>query len=179
MINLLPSARKEEIRFAKLNRIVLRYLRLVVLLIFVLGSILGGTLYYLGILNANAAADIADKKQSIAADAPFMLQAQDISDRLLAIKTIQSSQTRFSTLLDDLAKVLPQGVAIDTITLTGDDTKPVRIAVTGNSYDSMLSFRDALAQSARISGVDLESITHDTSGYHAGVVLGFKKGQAR
>lgn len=179
MINLLPTSRKEEIRFAKLNRIVLRYLRLVLLLIIIIGGILGGTLYYLGVLNAQAEADINAKKQEIAVGAPFMKQAKDVSDRLLAIKTIQASQTRFSLLLNDLAKVLPQGVAIDTITLTGDYTKPVRIAVSGNTYNSMLAFRDAVAKSSRISGVDLESISQDTDGFHAGVVIGFKQGQAR
>lgn len=179
MINLLPSDRKEEIRFAKLNRIVLRYLRLVLVLIIIIGGILGGTIYYLGVLNARAATDIAAKNQELTAGAPFIKQAKDVSDRLLAIKTIQASQTRFSLLLNDLAKVLPQGVAIDTITLTGDDTKPVRIAVSGNTYNSMLAFRDAVAKSTRIIGVDLESISQDTSGFHAGVVIGFNKGQAR
>jgi len=179
MINLLPSTRKEEIRFAKLNRIVLRYLRLVIILIVIIGGILGATLYYVGFMNARVAADVAAKKQEIAAGSPFMKQAKDASDRLIAIKTIQASQTRFSLLLDDLAKVLPQGVAIDTITLTGDDSKPVRVAVSGNTYNSMLAFRDAVAKSARISGVDLESISQDTGGFHAGVVIGFNKGQAR
>ena len=179
MINLLPSTRKDEIRFAKLNRIVLRYLRLILLLIVVIGGILAVTVYYVGVVKAQAAADIAVKEQELAAGAPFMNQAKDVSDRLLAIKTIQASQTRFSLLLTDLAKVLPQGVAIDTITLTGDDTKPVRIAVSGNTYNSMLAFRDAVAKSPRISGVDLESISQDTVGFHAGVVIGFNKGQAR
>lgn len=179
MINLLPTTRKEDIRYAKLNRIVLRYLRLVILLGLVIGGILGATVFYVGVMKAQAATDVTNKQQEITANAPFMKQAKDASDRLLAIKGIQVSQTRFSLLLDDLAKVLPQGVAIDTITLTGDDTKPVRIAVNGNTYNSVLAFRDAVANSSRISGVDLESISQDPGGFHAGVVIGFKKGQAR
>ncbi len=179
MINLLPNTRKEDIRYAKLNRIVLSYLRLVILLGIVIGGILGATVFYVGAMKAQAAADVANKQREITSYAPFMTQAKDASDRLIAIKGIQVSQTRFSLLLGDLAKVLPQGVAIDTITLTGDDTKPVRIAVSGNTYNSVLAFRDAVANSPRISGVDLESISQDTGGFHAGVVIGFKKGQAR
>lgn len=179
MINLISPVRKDELRFAKLNRVVLRYLRLIIVLLIVIGGILGGTLYYIGTLKTHVAADVATKKLEIAKNTPFMKQAQDVSDRLIAIKSIQASQTRFSLLLDDLAKVLPQGVAIDTITLTGDDSKPVRIAVTGNSYNSILAFRDAVVKSARISGVDLETIAQDTSGYHGGVVIGFNKGLAR
>lgn len=179
MINLIPPTRKEEIRFARLNRTMLSYLRLVVMVVAVLGGILVACIFYVDQMNAHANADTAARKQEIAAQAVFQAKAKDISERLLAIKTIQASQTRFSVLLGDLAKVLPQGVSIDTITLTGDDTKPVRITVTGNSYNSILSFRDAVAGSPRISGVDLETISQDTAGYHAGVVLGFKKGQAK
>ena len=179
MINLIPPTVKEETRFAKLNRTMVGYLRLVVLLLAVLGGIFGATIFYLDQMTTHAAADAAARKKDIAAAAPFRAQAKDASDRLLAIKGIQASQTRFSVLLGDLAKVLPLGVSIDTITLTGDDSKPVRITITGNSYNAMLAFRDAAAASPRISGVDLETISQDTAGFHAGVVLGFNKGQAK
>jgi type II secretory pathway component PulL len=78
-----------------------------------------------------------------------------------------------------LAKVLPKGVSIDSITLTGDDKKPVRVTVTGNSYESILMFREAMVTSPRISGVDLGNIQSSGGTYSAGVVIGFKPGQAR
>lgn len=179
MINLISPLRKEEIRFSKYNQKAIRYVQLLVLVVVVLGSIFGAALVYIDMKTKAVKAAVATDNATIAAAAPFMRNARDTSDRLLAVKAIGASQTRFSGLLEDLAKVLPQGVSIDSVTLTGDDTKPVRIAVTGASYNSLLALRNALAASARVSAVDLESISQDTGGYHGGVVIGFKKGQAK
>ncbi len=179
MINLLPTDLKEQIHYAKLNRLTLRYLGLVVLVITVLGIIFAGALFYLDLQTNQIAKDVASKQAAIAATAGFQKQAKDASDRLAAIKSIQASQTRFSVLLDDLAKVLPTGVSMDAIVLTGNDKTPVKLSVTGNSYDSILAFRESLVTSPRISGADLENITQSGSNFTASVVIGFKPGEAR
>ena len=180
MINLLPPNLKEQVRYAKLNRLVLRYLRVTALVIVVIAGIFAGTIFYLHLQAGTVSSDVASKEQQIASTAAFQAQANDIAQRLAAIKYIQGQQTHFSTLLDDLAKVLPTGVSIDAITLTGSATAPVRINVTANSYNSVLAFRDAFAQSPRISGVDLESIAQASGGsFQASVIIGFKPGEAK
>jgi Tfp pilus assembly protein PilN len=179
MINLLPTDLKEQIRFAKLNRLTLRYLELVIVVIVILGVIFVGSLFYLNAQSAQVAKDVASKQASIAKTTAFQKQAKDASDRLAAIKSIQASQTRYSVLLDDLAKVLPTGVSMDAIVLTGNDKAPVKLTVTGNTYDSILAFRNSLITSPRISGADLESIGQSGSLFTASVVIGFKPGQAR
>ena len=152
---------------------------MLVLVLVVLAAIFGVSLYFLGQQADALTRDVATKQQTIASFAPTVKQSKEAADRLNAIKAIQASQTRFSTLLDDLAKVLPQNVAIVSITLTGDAAKPVRLTVTGDSYNSMLAFRDALAGSPRISGVDLEKIAQNTNSFQSSVVIGFKPGQAK
>ena len=179
MINLLSPDIKQQIRFAKLNRGMLGYLRLTVVVLVVLAGIFGATIYFVSAQADQVARDVASKQQQIAAQAPRLKLARDAADRLTAIKTISAGQTRFSLLLADLAKVLPKGVAIDSITLTGDDKKPVRITILATTYNSVLVFREALASSSRISGVDLESITDQAGSFQASVVIAFKPGQAR
>jgi Tfp pilus assembly protein PilN len=179
MINLLPTTAKDQLRFARYNRVTLRYLRSLFAVIVVLAGVFGASIFFLDQQATTISHDIADKQKQISAYGPTLKQAKDVADRLNAIKGIQASQTRFSLLLADLAKVLPKGVSIDSITLTGDDKKPVRVSVTGGSYDSILAFREAVAGSARISGVDLENITQSGSSFQASVVIGFKPGQAR
>ncbi len=179
MINLLSPAAKDQTRYAKLNRLALRYLRLLVVILVVLAGIFGTSIFFLNQQAATLAQDVTSKQQAIAAYAPEVKQAKDAADRLSAIKFIQSAQTRFSLLLDDLAKVLPKGVSIDSITLTGDDKKPVKVTVTGNSYESVLGFREAVAGSARISGVDLENVNQSGNTFTSSVVIGFKPGQAK
>ncbi len=180
MINLLPPPIKEQVRYAKLNRMARRYLNLVIEVAVVLVIVFGASIYF---LNQQATAldkDVAQKQADIKKLAPDLKLAQAAADRLNAIKAISASQTRFSLLLSDLAKVLPTGVSLDSITLTGDDTKPVRVGVTGNTYNSILAFRSALLTSPRISGVDLENVTQvSPTMFASSVVLGFKPGEAR
>ena len=122
---------------------------------------------------------MAHQQQTIAATAAFQKVAKDASDRLTAIAYIQTQQTRFSSLLADIAKVVPKGVSISSITLTGDASKPVRLAISGSSYDSILAFREAVVSSPRIAAADLENIAQASSGYTASVVIAFKPGQAK
>lgn len=179
MINLLPTDLKEQIRFAKLNRLALRYLQIVILILVILSIVFIAALFYINMQTTQVSKDVITKQAAIAATTGFQKQAKDASDRLVAIKSIQSSQTRFSLLLNDLAKVLPKGVSMDSITLTGNDKAPVKLSITGSTYDSILAFRESLVTSPRISGADLENITQSGGFFTASVVIGFKPGQAR
>lgn len=179
MINLLPGAVKEQLRYARLNALALKYMRLLIAVMITLTGVFGASLYFLRQEASALAKDVADKQAAIAQLAPKTKEAQTAADRLKAIKAVQASQTRFSLLLDDLAKVLPKGVSLDSITLTGDDTKPVQINVVGIGYNSILEFRDAIVQSPRIGGADLVNVTQAGTTYTASVVIGFKPGMAK
>ena len=181
MINLMPPDMKEQIRFAKLNRVVLRYLWGAFFVVLALGGVFGWALYTLGNQTKVASAGAADKQQTIdKLTKSFVPQAKEASDRLNAIKYVQGTQTHFSAVIDDIAKVEPKGVSIKSMTLTGADKVPVVITISADNYNSALAFRNALATSPRISGADLESINADTGGTFSGtVVIAFKPGMAK
>lgn len=181
MINLMPTEMKEQIRFAKLNRLALRYLWGAVLVVLALAGVFGWALYTLGMQTNAALAGAAGKQQTIdKLNKTFLPAAKEASDRLNAIKYVQSTQTRFSAVIADIAKVEPQGVSIRSMTLTGADKTPVTVIAQAASYNSALAFRDALVTSPRIAGADLESITANNDGtYSANLVIAFKPGQAK
>lgn len=181
MINLMPPDMKEQIKFAKFNRVLVRYLQLVVVVSLALGAVFGGAIYWIGQQTTVATADAADKQATITQlNKEFVPQAKAAAGRLNAIKFVQSSQTHFSQVIADIAKVIPNGVTIDTLTLTGQDNVPVTVAITADSYNDALAFRNALITSPRIAGADLESITtNDSKLYQANVVIAFKPGEAR
>ena len=179
MINLLPPDVKTQIRYAKYNRMAVGYIKLIVGVVVIIAVIFGGSIYYVNSETDHIAQGVRDRQAELASSLVFQKQAKEASDRLLAIKSLAASQTRFSVLLNDLAQYLPQGVALEGITLTGDDKKPLSITVSGSSYDSILAFRNAVLLSPRISGADLVSITNNTSGFQANVVIAFKLGQAK
>ncbi len=181
MINLLPSDLKEHIRYAKFNKLAIQYVRVAVVVVVVLGLIFGWSIYQLSQDTKRVAADVAEKQAVIAAlNKTFTPKAKDASDRLDAIKYVLATQTRFSGVVADIAKVVPQGVSINSMTLTGDDKTAVRISVSASSYSGALAFRNALITSPRIAGADLETITSSNGvNYDTSVVVAFKPGMAK
>ncbi|MEO7617884.1 MAG: hypothetical protein ABIS59_03505 [Candidatus Saccharibacteria bacterium] len=179
MINLLPPDIKTQMKYSRYNRMALGYVKLAILVIVVLSGIFVGTIFYVNRETTQIAASVQERQAELDTKLAFQKEAQDVSDRLQAIKTLDASQTRFSVLLDDLAKYLPQGVSLEGITLTGDDKKPLSIAISGTSYDSILAFRNAVLLSSRIAGADLVSITNSGAGFQGNVVIAFKPGQAK
>jgi Tfp pilus assembly protein PilN len=180
VINLMPPNMKEQIRYAKMNRTTLHYLWGLIVVLVVLGGVFGGAFYLLGQQQqaANAGA-VGDQQQIAELNKTVLPEAKDASGRLNAIKYVQGTQTRFSAVISDIAKVVPSGVSIDSMTLTGNDKTPVTIAVTADSYNDALAFRNALTLSPRIANADLETITSSTNGYEANVVVAFKPGEAK
>ncbi len=179
MINLLPQEVKSQISYAKYNRLILGYIKLFLGVIIILGGIFGGTIYYVDTQTRHIAQGVKDRQNELTANLAFQKQAKEASDRLQAIKSLAASQTRFSALLNDLSQYLPQGVALEGITLTGDDKKPLSVTVSGSTYDNILAFRNAVLLSPRIAGADLVSITNNAAGFQGNVVLAFKAGQAK
>jgi Tfp pilus assembly protein PilN len=184
MINLLPPTLKEQIRFAKYNRLILRYLRVTIVVVAILGGIFVWAFRDLSQRTQLVATDVEAKQKTIAGlSKTFLPKAKDASERLNAIKFAQTTQTKFSALIADVTSVIPAGVSIDTMTLNGDEKKSVRMVVSTVTYDQVLALRNALVTSPRISGADIETITlTETSPkyhYKASLVLGFNPGKAK
>ncbi|MBW4060987.1 PilN domain-containing protein [Candidatus Saccharibacteria bacterium] len=179
MINLMPPTAKEQLRYAKYNRSALRYLQLVVVVVVIIAAIFATAIMYLDRQVVSVTTDLTSKQQTIAGFSNDKLTAANAAARVNAIKTIEGGQTRFSQLLYDLAAVLPKGISLTGIALTGDSSKPVVVSINGSTYNEILAFHDAIVTSPRISGADLQSITSTSTGYQANVVLGFNPGEAK
>ena len=181
MINLLPPPIKDEIGYAKLNAWIIRYLKLVLMVAIILGGAFSTTYIYLQHRITNIKSQIATKQVQIDQYASLEAKAKQANSRLTAIQTISTQKTHFSTLLSDLAKVTPQGVTIQSITLTGDATKPVLVSFSATTYQTAVAFRDALVTSSRIAAADIQSIAAaaQSGGYTAAIDIGFKPGEAQ
>lgn len=182
MINLIPPPLKQEHKFARWNTQVVRYLKILVVLVIVMSFAFGSTYVYLTRRIHAIDQDLAAKQTQVDSYASTVTAARALNDRVAAIKAIQATQPKFSLLLDDIAKFSLKGTTISSITLTGDDAKPVQINATAPNYTQAVSLRDALASSPRISGADIVSISGEAGGggsYAVSIVIGFKPGEAR
>jgi Tfp pilus assembly protein PilN len=176
----MPAELKEQIRFAKMNRLALRYLRVLGATALILAGIFVGAGYIILSQADVVAKDVASKQADINGKKKTLLpKAKDASERLNAIKYIQDTQTKFSLLIADLVKVLPQNVKIQSVALTGNDKAAVSIAVTSKSYDGVLALRNALVTSPRVSGADIVSISGKDDSWQGSVVISFNPGKAK
>jgi Tfp pilus assembly protein PilN len=182
MINLLPPQIKQEMRYSRFNATLIGYVKIIATVCLLLaGALLGGR-YYLNQKIEAANAHVKDAEKQITDYKPLRDKATQLSSRVNSIITVQKSQARFSELLNDLGEFMPQGTSISSITLTGDDTKPVRLVVAAVDYKTALSFRDNITRSKRISAADIEQISKQTSGkaaYVVTVTFIFNPGSAR
>jgi len=180
MINLLPPTLKTEIRYAKWNRLALAYLRVSVAVVIVLAGILGWCVWQLHSQEQDVAKKVTERQAEISKlSQEFLPKAKDASERLNAIKFVQTSQTHYSDVMSDLVAALPKDVDIDTMTLMGDETKPVTMTVLAKSYDQVLALRNSLASSKRVAAADIVSITNSGTARNASIVIGFKPGMAK
>lgn len=179
MINLLPPAIKEQITYSKRNRIVMHYFWIVGLTVMLLAVVFASTLYYLNKKLEAAKADKAAKLSEISTYKGLQDSVVNLNSRISTIKKIQSGQAKFSGLLADLAKSMPSGAALTTITLTGDDKKPVSVSALADSYKTAVGLRDTLAASSRIMAADIQSVSNTKDGYRVEILLSFKPGLAK
>lgn len=180
MINLLPPSAKSDKAFARRNAILVRYVWVLVFLIVAAGVELGGTELYLARQRKVYDKQIATKQQQIAGFSDLQAQAKSANARLKAFKGLVGNQAKFSELLADLASHTPKGVFINSIALTGNSSTAVQVAATGNSYESVASFRDALVTSPRISEADIQNVSNPAAGiYNVNITIAFKPGEAR
>lgn len=181
MINLIPPELKQELKFARWNGKVVHYLILVGVLVVMVAGAFGATSYYLDQRNAVTEQEISAAKSKEDSYKPTIKAAKALNERVAAIKNIQGNQPKFSLLLADIAKFSLKGTSINSIALTGADSKPVQITASSASYTAAVSLRDALAASPRISGADIISVVsnNQTNTFNTVIVISFKPGQGR
>jgi Tfp pilus assembly protein PilN len=181
MINLLPGDIKEQIAFSKRNKVLLRYVRLSVFAMLACTGLLGFSYLRLRTQQTEADKQLGVRQVEVAKYKDLEKNAKNVNARIAAIKSIQATQSHFSSLLEDLGRVTPPSVVITSIALTGDDKKPVRISGTTPTLSAVAAFHDALQQkSARIAAADIENVGRDEKGnYSFGLSIAFKPGKAR
>lgn len=184
MINLLPPDIKQEIIYSKRNSVLLHYTVLVGAVMIILAGALMAARLYLNSQIDSVSLQIQEKEAQIAKYKDLESTAKTLNARIVSIQKIQKDQAKFSVLLDDLAKNIPQGTAITSLTLTGNDKAPVQIKVKAVDYKTATSVREGISKSARISAADIESIQgpegqNSDGTYTVTVSFAFNQGQAK
>jgi Tfp pilus assembly protein PilN len=177
MINLLPPQVKEQIWYSKKNAKLVKLVWLLIILAICIGLSFAAAHWQLSRTLSLALQGYESKQAKIDSYKATEAEAKALSGRLKSVKLLQTNQTKFSKLLDDLARFTPQGSYINSISLNEDSKKPVNISATSNSYNGAASLRDAFARSERVQAVDISNISNPAPGeYQVDLTVSFKPG---
>jgi Tfp pilus assembly protein PilN len=165
MINLMPDDIKKEIRSARVNVILIRYIVVVLLAFAFLIVTLGVSYIVLTQTKASAQRLIKVNQTKATVYSTTKTQVDALSSRLLETKSILDQEILYSNVLANIGKQMPAGTVIDTITLSTASFSgtPVTLKAYAKTNDAVVALRQKFQNSPFFSKVNFESVS-DTAG---------------
>lgn len=117
MINLLPTQEKREIRAARINVLLVRYNLIILLATAFLFGAMGYSYYFLANAQQIAADAISDNAQREGSYATVKAEADSFRAELANAKSILDGQTSYAKAALNIAKLLPEGTALNALKL--------------------------------------------------------------
>ncbi len=159
MINLLSDERKDDIRAARANVILLRYTALIVLALVFLGGALY-TSYSILTLTMQANEEIIsanDVKADVYSETKQEVDA--LSAQLTDAKSALDQETRYSQILVQIGQLTPPGTVLDNLTLDAASFNgtPVEITAYAKSTAEATTLQSQFQNSSVFSQVSLKS----------------------
>jgi len=166
MINLLPSTKKAEIRAARTNVILVRY---IVILLFGLAFILGA-LYVaytvIGFTKTNAEKVIASNDLKAGVYSSTKTQVDALSSRLSETKTLLDQEVRYSKVFVNIGQLMPPNTVFEKLTLDTNSFNgaPTTTKVYAKTSADAVALRERFESSPMFSGVSFQTIVESGSG---------------
>ncbi len=168
MINLLPPQRLANIRIARSNTVLRRYIELLLLALFIIGSALVIADYYMNIQQTNVQKVVDTKQLEITTLTPVQKQAQQLSDTVNTIAGLFSRDVKFSDMLVKIGGLMPQGSVLTGLQFSIEDLKsPLVISAQVDTEAKAAVLLNNLKSSGLFKSADIKSIstiTESTSG---------------
>ena len=165
MINLLPIETKDQIRFARWNVTILRYIGLTMVLLVSIGAVTLFGLFYMQ-SNTNPLKSNNELLQTeVTKLAPIQKEAENLSNKIKLINAIFDKETDYTEIITRIGSALPPGARISSISLSPKSLdEPLTLSVDTPSHEvsaAVLSnFKDPAVK--LFATADLESSTCST-----------------
>jgi Tfp pilus assembly protein PilN len=135
MINLLPHDYKLKLRYGRLNLRLARWLVVGLAMIAGLVLILGAGWLYMNKQISDLDSSIASTQQQLDSQhlEQVKKQADEISQNVKVINQVLHKEIRFSSLIDEIGKVMPSGTILNSLTLSDKVSGSVDLNVNAES----------------------------------------------
>lgn len=156
MINLLPPKAKKEIKAARSNRLMLRYVLLMVGAVVFLVGALFVTHWFLDGASEHARETQAENEQRAAGYTEVQAEAEQFRSQLSQTRSLLDEELRYSLALVRISNLLPSGTALEQLELTPtsfSEPTTFNVLITGESAAYQL--RSSFNESEYLSDVSL------------------------
>lgn len=163
MINLLPDDRKDDIKAARANVVLLRYMTIIAFAF----AFIGGAVYisYSLLQSTMASAEELVASNDIKADvySETRQEVEELSSKLNDSKAILDQEIRYSQVLIKLGQLTPAGVILGDLTLDAASFSgtPVELQAYAKSNSEASQLQSQLQSSPLFSSVNLKSTEGD------------------
>ena len=130
MINLLSPEAKSEIRAARINILLVRYLLLLIAAgVFLIAS-LGVAFYYLQTIRTNAESTITENTEKEGTYSNVRSNTDSFNSSISDAKTVLEGQVNYSQIFLNIARTMPDGSALKSLKLDkGSLSSPITLSV--------------------------------------------------
>ena len=161
MINLLPDNTKVQLRAARVNVILLRYIIVIVIAFAFVAMVLAGSYVLLTQTKTSAEQLIAANDTKAQAFSQTQAEISQLSGTLSGAKSILDQQIIYSDFLRTLGQTMPAGTVMESLTLNDAafNGTPVVVKVYATSSDAAVGLREQFQANPAFSSVNIESIS--------------------
>lgn len=183
MINLLADERKDQIRAARVNVILSRYIAIIVMAVAFLLAVL--YVSYVVLENTKTKADSIVQSNDVNSDAykDIKAKADALNTKLIDSKAVLNQQVSYSKFLTTLGQSMPAGTILDSLNLTEESFNgvPMEIKAYAKNSESAAALQAGLQASRLFTVVSIKSTdsANGTDGYPVSVVLTASINRAR
>lgn len=169
MINLLPAEQKKEIRAARSNVLLLRYVILLLAAAAFLGVAMGTTYVALGISKTAAQNTIQENQKRVADYAAVESEAATFRSNLATAQTILANEVVYSKVITSIANTLPSGVILTNLQLDSSTFgKPMTLTAQARNSEDAIKLKTAFESSSIFSDVHFQTVTTGGAGGETG-----------
>lgn len=123
MINLLPPQKLANIRIARGNTVLRRYIELMLLSLAIIITAFVVANYFLNVQQANVQKIIDEDQKTLSKLEPVQKEAEQLSGTVNTIAGLLTRDVKFSTLLEQIGGIMPNGAVLTGIQYSTDDLK--------------------------------------------------------
>jgi Tfp pilus assembly protein PilN len=166
MINLLPIDKKAEIRAARTNLILIRYITILVCAVaFVLGAMYV-TYTVLGFTKDSSEKIIASNDVKAGVYSSTQSQVNNLSASLSETKVLLDKEVRYSKVFVNIAQLMPSNTVFGKLELTDSSFNgtPTNVKVYAKTSAHAVTLRQNFEKSPMFSGVSFKTIVESGSG---------------